>query len=179
MKLTGRARAVWLAVVWGLLTAGAASAQVPAGTLRVGDRVRLTISGSPITGRIVSGDDSQVTILASLGGTAARERTIDWDKITRIERSDGSQSNTFSYALGGMGLGVLVGIGSWYIPATYGYQLGYSTPCATGILGMLIGAAIGSSHPYECWHTLSSDGRVGLLIGSPSAPMAVGIRVSF
>jgi hypothetical protein len=44
---------------------------------------------------------------------------------------------------------------------------------------MFVGAAIGSSHSFECWHTLSSDDRIGLVIGSPSAPMALGVRVSF
>ena len=189
MALFGR-RAARIAVIAGIFVSRLADPAVvqaassaAAQALRIGDRVRLTaptLDSSPILGFVVSADGTQLTVDVAKRGEAASERSIDWNALTRIERSHGYQSNTGKGAWTGFGVGVLAGAGLWYLAAG---QSGegpppLSTPLWYGSLGALLGTIIGSGQSSERWSRLPADAQVGLQLGAPSAPLAVGVSDS-
>jgi len=179
MKLTGRATAVWFAILTGLVMANASSAQTPLATLRVGDRVRLTaptLTSSPVVGFVMSADGTQLTVDVARKGEAVSRWSIDWDALTRIERSNGYHSNAGKGAWAGFGLGVLTSAGLWFMAAQNSGEVlpPLSMPLWYGGYGALGGAIIGSGGTSERWSRLPTDARVGLQLGAPSAQLAVG-----
>ena len=168
------------AVLFLLLGTSTAIAQ-PA-SLKAGHRVRLTTvtEPSPITGRIVSADDSAVTVLLD-HSTFPVERTLDWNTLTRIELSKGSRSKSAANAWIGAGIGLIAGVGTGAAitgenpPEGGGYAVFILAP-----LGMCIGALVGAGwKSSESWQALPIDARMGLQLGAPSMPLTVGVQASF
>jgi len=156
--------------------ADAHAAPPAADALRVGDRVRLTAptrDAFPIIGFIVSADSAALTVDVASEGEPVSERSIGWNALTRIERFNGYQSNTGRGAWTGLGVGVLIGAGSWYLMAQNSGEVvpPLSTPLWYGGLGALTGALIGSGGSHERWSRIPTDPRMGLQLGTPSAPL--------
>jgi hypothetical protein len=180
MRVTGRAAVLLVAIILGSVIADAARAQAASSMLRVGDRVRLiapTVASSPVVGFIVSADRAQLTVDVAQRGEAASEWSIDWEAITRIERSNGYQSNTGKGAWTGLGLGVLTGAGLWFLAAQNSGEVvpPLGTPLWYGALGALGGAIIGSGGSRERWSSLPTDARMGLQLSARPAQLAGGV----
>jgi hypothetical protein len=111
----------------------------------------------------------------------AVERTIDRDALVRIERSGGYQAKTGKYALIGGLLGVAAGTAIGYVAAMGDESAGplITAPITFGVAGTLVGAACGAAAGGERWTEVPTDSKVGLQLGAPSLPLAVGVRVSF
>lgn len=168
-------RIVALLMIAGALLAGGASAQSSA--LRVGDRIRITtIHDSSLVGRLVQADDFHITVVTA----AATEHTIDRPSIALIERSQGTAPNIRKGALVGMSLGALTGLAVGYNGRMKSGGSGplLIGPIALGAAGVLIGASIGGAGG-ERWTLLPLDARIGLQLGGPSVPFAIGIQASF
>jgi len=154
--------------------------------LAVGDRVRLTAPTqppSPAVGRLTSADDSQVTIVVAeeTRMAPAVKRTFDRESLTRIERSEADKSKVGTGALIGGTLGVVTGVAVGFA-AAMGSEDGsllFTSPLIFGSMGLLAGAGAGAAFSGERWTELPGDARVGLQIGAPSLPIAVGVRASF
>jgi hypothetical protein len=168
----------------GFLLAATASGQTMP-LLRVGDRVRVTARTleRPIAGRIARADGSRLTIAVSeeTRMAPADERTIDWQSVTLVERSEGYKSKVGTGALIGGAVGIVVGIAAGYAAALGGENASplITGPLTFGAMGVLAGAGVGAAVSGERWSPLSSDVRVGLQLGAGSTPLAVGIRASF
>jgi hypothetical protein len=181
MRLTGTATAVWFAIFTGLVMASASSAQTPSATLRVGDRVRLTaptLDSSPIVGRILRSDGTQLTVDIAKKSESPAERTIDWNSLSHIERSQGYKSRVGTGVLIGVAFGALVGLGGAMAGAQDAEAL-ITAPLALAGVGMIAGAAVGAAASGERWSAIPLDARVGLRLGSASMPFAVGIRTTY
>jgi hypothetical protein len=139
------------------------------------------IESSPIIGRVVSAGGTQLTVDVAKKGDAPSERTIDREALARIERSTGFQSRVGTGALIGAGVGVLAGAGALYVMMEESGEGPFpiTLPLWYGAIGTLAGAAVGAAASGERWSTLPSDVRIGLQLGAPSVPLAVGIGVSF
>ena len=150
--------------------------------LSVGDRVRVTarsVDNKPMIGRVVYGDPLQLTI--ALDDSAATNRAIAWESLDALERSEGQGSHwrrgaAYGGALGFTTTSVVVGIND------SGGDFGGASLAmivAGAIGGAALGAGVGALIHTEKWTSLPLDSRVGLLLGAPSTPFAIGIRTSF
>jgi hypothetical protein len=153
--------------------------------LSVGDRVRVTaraIDPKPMVGRIVYADPLQFTIALD-GADSAATRGVPWESLNALERSEGRRSNVGKGAALG-GLAAFVGtVAAFGIGDQGTNDLGGGAALGGIVLfsaaGAAIGAGIGALTHSEHWTSLPIDSRVGLQLGAPSMPLALGIRASF
>lgn len=184
MRVIGKAVPTGFAILLGVFCLALAT-PTHAQTLKLGDRVRVTapILGRPIIGRLAQADDSLLTIVTSepTRMAPAEQLTIDRETVTRIEQSSGLNAKTGKYALVGALLGVAAGVTLGYLAAMGAESPGplYTLPIVYGVGGTILGAAVGNASSGERWTEVAPDARIGLQIGAPALPLAVGVRASF
>jgi len=160
----------------GLTVVGSLAAQGPL-PVTPGQRVRLTLDGGRhrVTGLVVSQDSGSVTVQGYFEDSGT---VVAQSRITAVELSTARHSNAGAGAtvglLGGAVVGGIIGAscdGDFLCPGAG------PTAVAVGIVGLVLGGAIGAFSHSETWQSVYQR-RVQVSVVAPARGRGVGFGVA-
>lgn len=150
-------RSLWLLLVLAVSTSGS-----PLQAQRVGDRVRVSASGTTYVGQVTAVSDERLEL-----SEGTRARSIAFSGMSRLERSNGTRSRwreglVYGAAVGAGGgviIGVLVGITCELVTVgaaaeectAFSIEVTLVTGAALAAAGGLAGMGIGALFRTEAW----------------------------